>query len=258
MTLLSQAYDEALQIAALESSHLEHISRWQIQKSAFDGSLTRITGHIRHLEQKIKILDDAEVSGSSWVAWIVSLIYNPTEYTDEQKAQQKERRRENRTERDQMQEQLDKQKQDYKQEEDTLFQIKQESDAATLIIRIKIQEIRNTQIVREREEKDYRDRMNQDRWAKLRREQQEQRQEEDREAADAYQRQHMEKQTVEVSQQAAVRAAHRAQEEEEEDAMRRREVVYARQRQQCSVPPINFTQHGVYPSSSTFYDHGDW
>jgi hypothetical protein len=62
MNFMSQAHDEAFRIAVLEASNLEHISRWQIQKSAYDGALLRISGKIRHIEQKINTLDDAEAA----------------------------------------------------------------------------------------------------------------------------------------------------------------------------------------------------
>jgi hypothetical protein len=142
--------------------------------------LVRISGKIRHIEQKVNTLDDAEAADvpaerlkTSWIAWIMSLIYKPAEYTDEQRAQQRERRHENMIERHQMEKQLYKQKLDFMQEGAVLRQIRQQSDAAILVIQIEINQIRDTIAAREREEKHYRDRMDQDRWAKLRREQQE-------------------------------------------------------------------------------------
>jgi hypothetical protein len=187
----------------------------------------------------------------------MSLIFKPAEYTDEQRAQRRERRHENMTERYQLEKQLNKQKLDLMQEEDVLRRIKQQSDAAILVIQIEINEIRDTKVAREREEKHYRDRIDQDRWAKLRREQQEKRQKEgDREVANTHQKQHMEKHTIQVSQQVEVQATYRVQ--QEKYAIRQREVECASQRQQSSSPPVDYTQHGPYTSSSSDCDHDDW
>jgi len=207
-TSQSEALRETAQIAALEKSKQERGARWWPRQSAFDCSIFVLRRDIQRLEKQIKGLDSIiaaeaaiEAQKNSWGAWLLSPIYKKAEESEEEKALRDRGRQERRIEKDMKERRLRLKKMDLMKEESLLRQSQAEVNAADLVDDGNIRVIHDRISARKARERQESERVENERMARIREQQQKERAKRDREAAEMWRKKREEERAVEQKQQ---------------------------------------------------------
>ncbi|KAL8991624.1 MAG: hypothetical protein Q9169_007808, partial [Polycauliona sp. 2 TL-2023] len=204
----TDALNEAAQIAALQKSKQERAARWQIQRNAFQSSISELWKFIHQLDQQIRILDnyfDAEAAmdaqKNSWTTWLWSSITNRAEDTEEEKERKDRERQEKRIEKDIKERRLVAKQSNLKKEQDLLRNTKEEIDAADRRDDERIQVIQFRIWARETRERQEKEKLERERMENIRKQQREQMEKSRREAAEAFKKQQAESRAAEQKRQ---------------------------------------------------------
>ena len=170
--------------------------------NALDWSIFELQRNIRRLEQEIKNLDSivaaeaaTEAQKNSWGTWLLSPIYGKAEEDSEEKKARKDReRQERRIEKDMKERRLGLKKAELRKQEGLLVKAKEDVDDADMVDNENIRVLQKRIWTRETMERQDREKVERDRLARIRRQQQEQREKQDREAAEALRKQQAEEQ----------------------------------------------------------------
>ncbi|OBT92755.1 hypothetical protein VE01_09121 [Pseudogymnoascus verrucosus] len=187
------ALSEDEQIAALLKSKQERSARWRTEKNVFDSSIFELRREVRRLEQEIKNLDSivaaeaaAEARKNSWGTWLLSPIYRKAEDTEDEKERKGIERQERKLEKDWKERVLGVRKAELKKEESQLRNAKEKVDAADLADNRGIQATQYRIWHREQMERQELARIERERAAMIRKQQQEEWERKTREADEAW------------------------------------------------------------------------
>jgi hypothetical protein len=246
-----EANDEVAQIAALRKAKDERNAKWRITKNALESPIFELQRTIRRLEQDIKNLTSieaaeraAEASKNSWGTWILSPLYKKIEESEEEKARKDRERQERRIQKDMKERRLGSEKSELFKREDQMKEAKNKVDAENLHNDQSIENLEARKRLREERERRLKEWEEQERLAKIRREQ-------------AEQQAKVWKQQQEQREKAAQKAREdsmRAQAEARAAAARQEEL----RRNLRNDLHSRFASSSTGPSYSSACDHGGW
>ncbi|MCJ1472934.1 hypothetical protein MMC13_001583 [Lambiella insularis] len=217
----SEALSEAVQIDALQKLKQERSARWRTKTTALDSSVFELQRDIRRLEQEIKNLDSIvaaeaaeEAQRNSWGTWLLSPIYKRVEDSEAEKERKDRERQERRLEKDMKERRLGLKNAELRKQIGLLTKAKEDVDAAIMVDNRKIEVLEKRIWARETKERQDREKLERDRLARIRKQQQEQREKQEREAAEVLRKQQEERQKQREKQNREAAEALRKQQAE--------------------------------------------
>ncbi|KAK1810769.1 hypothetical protein LTR12_014853 [Friedmanniomyces endolithicus] len=203
-----EALREAARIAVVRKTKEERGARWSVTRHAFEWSIFELQRSIRRVEQDMKNLASTAAAEAavkarknSWGTWFLSPLYKQVDESEDEKARKDRGRQERRIEKDLKERRLGLQQAQLREKESLLKQAKEYVDTADLCSDRTIRAIENRTRDREAGERLEKEKVEEERLARIWKQQQEQREKQAQEAREVLRKQQAEPRAAEFARQ---------------------------------------------------------